>query len=152
MFYSEPKLSNPDELVIENDAYGEPIIASLFFHIFGDSLYNIKEECESTGEIPQVDPDITIMKSALQTPFFQDVLSDISFVRKLVLANDDIIEITKTNPGLLEFINNDESLQDVINVISDTNGYQDFHHLRNMVLRKIETALGNQLKITEVPI
>lgn len=152
--YSEPKLVSPEESVLDSDSYGEPVIGSLIFHIFGDSIHSVKDEGESSpceeDVASIVDSNFTIVKTALQTPFFQDILSDISFVRKLLLVNDDIIEITKTNPGLLDFINNDDSLRDVINLISDTNAYQDYHHLRLMVIRKIEAALGNHLNIEKV--
>ena len=152
--YSEPKLVCPEEFVLDSDSYGEPVIGSLIFHIFGDSINSLKEEGESSpceeDVASIVDSDFSIVKTALQTPFFQDILSDISFVRKLLLVNDDIIEITKTNPGLLDFINNDDSLRDVIKLISDTTAYQDYHNLRLMVIRKIETALGNHLNFKKV--
>ena len=49
-----------------------------------------------------------------------------------------------------ELINNDDCLRDLVNVLADTNGYQDYPHLRKMLLQKIELALGNRLKFKEV--
>ena len=38
----------------------------------------------------------------------------------------------------------------LVNVLVDTNGYQDYPHLRTMLLQKIEHALGNRLKVKGV--
>lgn len=152
--YSEPKIVSPEEESSDSDDYGEPVVASVVFHVFGDVLNTVKDDVDigiPVDEITSViDSDFSIVKTALQTPLFQDILSDTSFVRKLLLSNDMIIEMTKTNPGFLEFINNDESLSDLVRVISDTNGYQDYRHLRYMLIKKIESTIGDHLHLVEV--
>lgn len=152
--YSEPKLASPEEECSDSDEYGEPIVASVVMHVVGDLIHDIKDSEDIRIPVDDItsfiDSDITVVKTALQTPLFQDILSDLSFVRQLLLANDTIVELTKTNPGFLEYINNDDSLKDLVNVVSDTNGYQDYRHLRQMLITKIENALGDDLHPVKV--
>ena len=151
---SEPIISNPEEEASDCDDYGEPIVGSVIFHIFGDVLNNLTDEAELPSHVniitSAIDSDISIIKAAIQTPLVKDIISDISFMRKLLLAHDLIIDMIKANPGFLEYINNDDCLRDLVNVLADTNGYQDYPHLRRMLLQKIELALGNRLKFKEV--
>lgn len=152
--YSEPKLASLEEECSDSDEYGEPIVASVVMHVVGDLIHDIKDSEDIRIPVDDItsfiDSDITVVKTALQTPLFQDILSDLSFVRQLLLANDTIVELTKTNPGFLEYINNDDSLKDLVNVVSDTNGYQDYRHLRQMLITKIENALGDDLHPVKV--
>ena len=150
----EPIIYNPEEEASDCDDYGEPIVDSVIFHIFGDVLNNFADEEENPSSVDvitsAIDSDISIIKAALQTPLVKDIMSDISFLRKLLLSNDLIIDMINTNPGFLELINNDDCLNDLVNVLVDTNGYQDYPHLRTMLLQKIEHALGNRLKVKGV--
>ena len=138
----------PIDELLENDDYGEPVISSIILHVFGDVLSTLKEDvdiCIPMDEIASViDSDFSIAKAALQTPLFQDILSDICFVRKLLLSNDEILRIEEANPGFINFINNDDSLSEIISLISDTTQYNDARHLRSMMIKKIEEALGNR--------
>lgn len=152
--YSEPKLASSEEESSDSDEYGEPIVASVVMHVVGDLINSIRDSGDIHIPVDEIasfiDSDFSVVKTALQTPLFQDILSDLSFVRQLLLANDTIVELTKTNPGFLEYINNDDSLKDLVNVVSDTNGYQDYRHLRQLLITKIENALGEDLHSVEV--
>ncbi|CBK23978.2 uncharacterized protein [Blastocystis hominis] len=90
------------------------------------------------------------MKEVICTPLFQDIMSDLSIVRQLLLSNKLIVELVDSNPELLDFLNDDSHLQDLINVLSNTENYPDLAHLRRMVVQKIEQVLGNRLQFTPV--
>ena len=121
-------------------------MASLIFHVFGDiikSSRNIPRNLSSIKSIIETDP--SIVKTAIDTPLFQDIIKDLSIVRRLLLDNPAIKSLMSYNPGLREYINNDDSLRELVDTISDTSKYPDLVHLQTMVINKVEQALGNQL-------
>ena len=132
----------------------EPIIASVILHIFGDAV----KSCQTQDDFAKafcsirnaLDLNPSLMKEVISTPLFQDIMSDISIVRQLLLSNPLIVELIDSNPKLLDFLNDDSHLQDLINVLSNTENYPDLEHLRRMVVQKIEKVLGNRLQFTPI--
>lgn len=131
--------------------YEEPMVASVVLHVFGD----IVKTCQSQDNVSATFSNLrraiksnpSIVKEAISTPLFQDIISDLSIVRQLLLSNELITDLINTNPGLLDFINDDSHLQDLVNVLSDTEKYPDLEHLQEMLIHKIEQALGNTLQL-----
>lgn len=89
--------------------------------------------------------DPSIVCSAVQTPLFQSVLSDLTFVRKLLFSNSIIQNMMVVNPGLRAYIEDDYRLQDFISVLSDPQNYTDFAQLKTLILHKLETGIGSKL-------
>ena len=94
----EPIICNPEEEASDCDDYGEPIVDSVIFHIFGDVLNNFADEEENPSSVDvitsAIDSDISIIKAALQTPLVKDIMSDISFLRKLLLSSTLTVVLT----------------------------------------------------------
>lgn len=132
----------------------EPIIASVILHIFGDAVKSCQTQDDFSKALRSVqnalDLNPSLMKEVICTPLFQDIMSDLSIVRQLLLSNTLIVELIDSNPKLLDFLNDDSHLQDLINVLSNTENYPDLAHLRRMVVQKIEQVLGNRLQFTPV--
>lgn len=128
----------------------EPIIASVILHIFGDAVKSCQTQDDFSKAFCSIqnalDLNPSLMKEVISTPLFQDIMSDISVVRQLLLSNPLITELIDSNPKLLDFLNDDSHLQDLINVLSNTENYPDLAHLRRMVVQKIEKVLGNRLQ------
>ena len=132
------------------DDYGESVTSSLFVHIFGDVIHSCqtkKPVSVSIGDIAKtLEDDPSIVASAIQTPLFQDILSDLTFVRKLLLANSLIQNMIRVNPGLQAFINDDDQLRDLISIVSNSNNYSNLHNFKSMILQKLERGIGQTLE------
>ena len=142
----------------EGDEYGETMISSIIFHVFGDMINSAKRnetivvDTKSITAFLAAEP--SVVKTALQTPLLQDILNDISFVRQLLLSNSTITELIASNPGLKEFIDRDDKLRELTSAISDTTNFCDFKHLQQMIVQKVEHSIGNQLQFyqSSVPV
>lgn len=137
----------------DGDEYGETMISSIISHVFGDMIDSAKRnetivvDTKSITDFLAAEP--SVVKTALQTPLLQDILSDISFVRQLLLSNSTIAELIVSNPGLKEFIDRDDKLRELTSAISDTTNFCDFKHLQQMIVQKVEHSIGNQLQFDQ---
>ena len=129
--------------------YGQTVLSSLFLHIFGDVLQERKEKKPMSVSLNEIKKTLTedpsSVCSAVQTPLFQSVLSDLTFVRKLLFSNSIIQNMMVVNPGLRAYIEDDYRLQDFISVLSDPQNYTDFAQLKTLILHKLETGIGSKL-------
>ena len=129
------------------------MISSIISHVFGDMIDSAKRnetivvDTKSITDFLAAEP--SVVKTALQTPLLQDILSDISFVRQLLLSNSTIAELIVSNPGLKEFIDRDDKLRELTSAISDTTNFCDFKHLQQMIVQKVEHSIGNQLQFDQ---
>ncbi len=130
--------------------YGESITSSLFVHIFGDVIQSCQPKEPMSVSIDDIaktlEDDPSIVASAIQTPLFQDILSDLTFVRKLLLSNSMIQNIISVNPGLKTFIDNDTQLRDLIDILSNSSNYSNLHNFKAMILQKLEKGIGKKLE------
>ncbi|KAK8823345.1 hypothetical protein WA577_002266 [Blastocystis sp. JDR] len=136
--------------VQEGDDYGETMIASIITHVFGDIVDYAKENGSIVVNTKSITDFLTsepgIVKTALQTPLLQDLLSDTTCVRQLLLSNSTISQLIVNNPGLKDFIDRDDKLRELTEAISDTTNFCDFKHLQQIIIQKVEHAIGNQLR------
>ena len=129
------------------------MISSIISHVFGDMIDSAKRnetivvDTKSITDFLAAEP--SVVKTALQTPLLQDILSDISFVRQLLLSNSTIAELIVSNPGLKEFIDRDDKLRELTSAISDTTNFCDFKHLQQMIVQKVEHSIGSQLQFDQ---
>lgn len=127
------------------------VMASIFTHIFCDLMRScnppppssVPLQFECLARALQDDPSILV--TAIQTPFYQDILSDIPFMRKLILANPIIQLAINDHPELLNFINDDSSLQELSSILLNPDNFSDFKHLKQMIVQKIEGRIGEHL-------
>ena len=120
----EPIICNPEEEASDCDDYGEPIVDSVIFHIFGDVLNNFADEEENPLSVDvitsAIDSDISIIKAALQTPLVKDIMSDISFLRKLLLRGNEYTK-EETSNIVKEYYNNEDfEMIDVVHISRGT--------------------------------
>lgn len=134
----------------EGDDYGETMIASIITHVFGDIVDYAKENGSIVVNTKSITDFLTsepgIVKTALQTPLLQDLLSDTTCVMQLLLSNSTISQLIVNNPGLKDFIDRDDKLRELTEAISDTTNFCDFKHLQQIIIQKVEHAIGNQLR------
>ena len=125
-------------------------IISIFTHIFGDVI-NSCEPPEPPAQLSIEDVttalknDPSILSSAVQTPLYQDILSDIPFMRKLLLANPVVEIAIERNPKLLSFIEDDDSLKELSSVLLDPRSFHDIEFLKQMVIQQIERRIGDRI-------
>ena len=140
----------------EGDEYGETMISSIITHVFGDIVDYAKEngcivvDSKSIADFLTSEPGI--VKTALQTPLLQDLLSDITCVRQLLLSNSTIKQMIVDNPGLKDFIDRDDKLQDLMEAICDTTNFSDLKHLQQVIIQKVEHAIGNELRFQDAAV
>ena len=136
---------------------GKKEMISIFAHIFGDVI-NSCEPPEPPVQLRFEDvtaalkDDPSILSSAIQTPLYQDILSDIPFMRKLLLANPVVEIAIERNPKLLSFIEDDNSLQELSSVLLNPRSFHDIEFLKQMVIQQVEKRIGDRIPPPPSPV
>ena len=58
------------------------------------------------------------MMEWVSSPFFSQIIGDPSLVREIILTHPLIVKLIELNPGLQEFIEQDDNIQAVIAIIT----------------------------------
>ena len=59
-----------------------------------------------------------LMRDWVSSPFFSQIIGDPSLVREIILTHPLIVKLIELNPGLQEFIEQDDNIQAVIAIIT----------------------------------
>lgn len=62
------------------------------------------------------------MKAWAASPFFSQIIGDPSLVREIILTHPLIVKLIELNPGLQEFIEQDDNIQAVIDILTKKEG------------------------------
>lgn len=85
----------------------------------------------------------SILRGVFTLPLVQDILSDYNVIRHLLSLNPIILSFKETNPDLEKFLQDDQNIASIMNVLSDPASYNDLKYTQH-VISKMVSGHANQ--------
>lgn len=86
----------------------------------------------------------SILRGVFTSPLIQDILSDYNAIRHLLSLNPIILSFKEANPDLEMFLQDDENIASIVNLLSDPASYNDLKYTQQ-VLSKMVSDHANRL-------